>query len=543
MKFLKRVAAVAAAALTAVGIVCAGSVAVSASPLNESTILPAAESPLYTVSMSAQPSVPEQGKEMILSINVTPKSGTTIKQVDFELNFNTTDFEYLKTVHPDIDDSGAGVGRIKFSRVSNSIRPTISGEVLQLKFTAKLPSGKIRFNNTKVVDSNNNDITTVGEWRDFSGSAVCDHNYNRTERVITSPTCTQDGTNGFYCSNCGSLIDTKTVKALGHDWDRTKATYTTLPNCTNNGTVSIPCKRTGCKETQTETVPALGHDWGQWQLTKAASGNQMGQETRECKRCNAKETRNSSSTGPVVTTTVSGTTAPQVSIVPTILIDEPTGVRLDFKAGAVANDAKLTVKTLAQTSNLITYDITLMRGDQPVQPSSTLYITIDLPSSMKGENFYVYRDNNDGTYTDMLATYISGDNVNRVSFMTGHLSEYIITTERREDVVNAAATSTTAATSAPAATTAATAATSATTPQVLFEETTTAAVSNTTAPPSSNAGPDVVIGTGGNNTNGGANVGNTNGGGTGKDNPSTGILAISIPLIAAAVGIFVAKKR
>ena len=144
-----------------------------------------------------------------------------------------------------------------------------------------------------------------------------------------------------------------------------------------------------------------------------------------------------------------------------------------------------------------------------------------------------------------------------VNFRTGHLSEYILTTEK---LIDTDALGTTAGTAtnppAPATTTPApsTAATTTRPSAVSFESTTPVATPDTTTPPavSSNTtttSPDVVW-DGTTPPPSTANTGNTgNTGNTVPDdksqdkNVSTGMLALSIPLIAAAVGIFVAKKR
>ncbi len=558
MKFLKKAACFAAAAAIAASTVCVNAYAADASQTNESAVLPAASEPnLYKVDMETDPSVPEAGKELTLKVIVSPLRNTRISKLNFEIGFDTGNFSYV----PDdgskqpIDDSKAGNGYILFSQSSDL--DIIKGTVLSLKFKVTNPTGEFYFNekNTIVLDKDGNDITDRGRWKPIRWDQCKHEKYE--QKVTKTPTCTEPGVMSYICSSCRVSFNSAEIPATGHDWDRTKAVYTQAPSCTSAGSISIPCKNKDCKDTLREAVPALGHDWSTWTVTRPATDKQKGQETRECKRCNAKETRDTDSSILVPPTT----TAPQVSILPTVLMDEKTGVRLDFKAGAVASNTELVVKKLGQTTNSATYDITLVRNGKTVQPSDTLYIAIDLPAEVKGNSFYVYRHNSDGSYTDMLASYSSGNGFSRVSFKTGHLSEYLVTAERRGDTTNSPATNTsdsTAATVPPAATT---------TPVIsggdfVFEfeddNTTTSPApatppsSDNTTPPNTGTGgtntdPDVIIGTDSSTGNGNTgNTGNTNGSGSDKSedaNVSTGILAISIPLIAAAVGIFVAKKR
>lgn len=559
MKFLKKAACFAAATAMAASTLCVNAYSADASQTNESAVLLAASEPnLYNVYMETDPSVPEAGKELTLNVIVTPLRQTKIGKLNFEIGFDTGNYSYV----PDdsnkllIDDSRASSGYILFSLSSDL--DIIKGTVLSLKFKVTNPTGEFYFSDGKgdkiVLDGNGTDISDRGRWTGIKWDQCKHEKYE--QKVTKAPTCTETGIMSYICSSCRVSFNSAEIPATGHDWDRTKAVYTQSPSCTASGSMSIPCKNKDCKDTLKETVPALGHDYGAWTVTRPATDTQKGQETRECKRCNAKETRDTNSSVLVPPTTSS----PQVSILPTVLFDEKTGVRLDFKAGAVAANTELVVKNLGQTTNSATYDISLVRNGKTIQPSDTLYIAIDLPSEVKGNSFYVYRHNSDGSYTDMLASYSSGNGFSRVSFKTGHLSEYLVTTERRTDVNNAPATNTsgsTAATVPPTATT---------TPAISsgdfvfeFEDSNTGSSdtapvtppsSNTTAPPPSNtdAPPDVVIstdGTSGNTANTG-HTGTTGGSDSDKsedDNVPTGILALSVPLIAAAIGIFVAKKR
>lgn len=559
MKFLKKAACFAAATAMAASTLCVNAYSADASQTNESAVLLAASEPnLYNVYMETDPSVPEAGKELTLNVIVTPLRQTKIGKLNFEIGFDTGNYSYV----PDdsnkllIDDSRASSGYILFSLSSDL--DIIKGTVLSLKFKVTNPTGEFYFSDGKgdkiVLDGNGTDISDRGRWTGIKWDQCKHEKYE--QKVTKAPTCTETGIMSYICSSCRVSFNSAEIPATGHDWDRTKAVYTQSPSCTASGSMSIPCKNKDCKDTLKETVPALGHDYGAWTVTRPATDTQKGQETRECKRCNAKETRDTNSSVLVPPTTSS----PQVSILPTVLFDEKTGVRLDFKAGAVAANTELVVKNLGQTTNSVTYDISLVRNGKTVQPSDTLYIAIDLPSEVKGNSFYVYRHNSDGSYTDMLASYSSGNGFSRVSFKTGHLSEYLVTTERRTDVNNAPATNTsdsTAVTVPPISTT---------TPAISsgdfvfeFEDSNTSTSditsvtppsSNTTAPPPSNTTPppDVVIGTDGTSGNT-ANTGHTdNTGGSSSDkseddNVPTGILALSVPLIAAAIGIFVAKKR
>ncbi len=64
----------------------------------------------------------------------------------------------------------------------------------------------------------------------------------------------------------------------------------TPANCTENGLKERVCTVAGCNEKETEEIPALGHSWGASKVTKAATCTEEGERTRECSRCQKKET-------------------------------------------------------------------------------------------------------------------------------------------------------------------------------------------------------------------------------------------------------------
>ena len=91
-----------------------------------------------------------------------------------------------------------------------------------------------------------------------------------------------------------------------------------------------------------------------------------------------------------------------------------------------AETTALNVEKLSAEETAITYDITLTVNEEIVQPSSAVTVKIPVPETMDGVQCKVYRQEADGTYTDMQATYQNGYMV----FTTDHFSTYILTTKR-----------------------------------------------------------------------------------------------------------------
>lgn len=83
----------------------------------------------------------------------------------------------------------------------------------------------------------------------------------------------------------------------------------------------------------------------------------------------------------------------------------------------------LSVQETAKTDDSVTFDISLTNNDTPVQPTAPVTVKIPVPATMDGSKCKVYRQEADGTYTDMQAIYQDGYMV----FTTDHFSIYVLT--------------------------------------------------------------------------------------------------------------------
>ncbi|MBQ8837572.1 MAG: S-layer homology domain-containing protein [Clostridia bacterium] len=151
-----------------------------------------------------------------------------------------------------------------------------------------------------------------------SVSSACDHNWVLDLTKCTSPTCTAEGSNAYYCSRC-SQTKSETVDALGHDYvtvsgkeatctadstvtekcsvcgderkDDTKAlghtyeeTKRTEATCSKEGSVTYKCSV--CKETKTESLATVDHDYTKF-ISSSATCTTKGQSTYQCSMCSA----------------------------------------------------------------------------------------------------------------------------------------------------------------------------------------------------------------------------------------------------------------
>ncbi len=102
--------------------------------------------------------------------------------------------------------------------------------------------------------------------------------------VIEEATCTTGGVyeEVYYCYVCGIELsrETKTLDALGHDWD--EWTVTKGASCTEDGEETRTCKHDRT-HVETRAIKAIGHDWSAWTTVTEPTENEDGLEVRTCK--------------------------------------------------------------------------------------------------------------------------------------------------------------------------------------------------------------------------------------------------------------------
>lgn len=100
-------------------------------------------------------------------------------------------------------------------------------------------------------------------------------------------TCESAGkTEGRHCSVCDKvLIEQKTVKATGHNWDEGKITKEA--SCERSGEIIYTCGN--CQKTKKEDIKAVGHKFDAWQTTSQADVFSPVIQTRVCSVCGKSE--------------------------------------------------------------------------------------------------------------------------------------------------------------------------------------------------------------------------------------------------------------
>lgn len=97
--------------------------------------------------------------------------------------------------------------------------------------------------------------------------------------TTTEPTCTQPGSIMTYCDRCHLTFSLESIPALGHN----TVTQTVAPTCTQEGVTMTYCDRCGMIFSTTDTIPALGHDYVMSVVEPTCESD--GGELYVCTRC------------------------------------------------------------------------------------------------------------------------------------------------------------------------------------------------------------------------------------------------------------------
>ena len=231
------------------------------------------------------------------------------------------------------------------------------------------------------------------------------HDYYVKERI--EATCTLEGKVVFECKRCKVTYEEAADK-LEHKWNEGYK-IVTQPTCTQEGIEAIVC--TVCdsaKEGSKRSIEKLPHKFTDW----STEGNKS---TRYCEVCNYTETKINTDGGDIEIE------APEQSDGTDFVVDEIVTGGKDYVVieEAVSNGTDNSWEVIKA------FDINLKNHDGVhVQPNGT--VKVKLPNDWsKDGNYKVYRVNDDGTLTDMNA-YRQGSHL---VFDTDHFSIYVIVGE------------------------------------------------------------------------------------------------------------------
>ena len=126
--------------------------------------------------------------------------------------------------------------------------------------------------------------TVCGESYRDSETAALGHAMGEWE-AVKAPTCTEAGEERRSCSRCGH-VETGVLEPAGHSYE----SVVTEPGCETVGYTTHTCTVCGDSYVDSETA-ALGHAMGEWEIVKAPTCTETGEERRNCSRCDSYESR------------------------------------------------------------------------------------------------------------------------------------------------------------------------------------------------------------------------------------------------------------
>ena len=113
-------------------------------------------------------------------------------------------------------------------------------------------------------------------------------------------------------------------------------------------------------------------------------------------------------------------------------VDSATGISVAEKDQNILPDgAEIKAEQLSAEDNKIVFDISLVKDGTAVQPNGEVAVKIPVPGGMDTSLLKVYREEADGTFTDMNAYFVNEYMV----FTTDHFSKYILTTEELSSAI------------------------------------------------------------------------------------------------------------
>ena len=129
-----------------------------------------------------------------------------------------------------------------------------------------------------------------GEWTsndDRTHSRTCRNESTHIEtelcsysKVVTPPTCTEQGYTTYTCSVCGHIYESDYTAKLEHNYKETIKP----PTCTEDGYTTYTCTVCG-NSYVADHVFALGHISSDWIIDARPTGLTAGSKHKECTRC------------------------------------------------------------------------------------------------------------------------------------------------------------------------------------------------------------------------------------------------------------------
>ncbi len=269
------------------------------------------------------------------------------------------------------------------------------------------------------------------DWTDLE-----EHSYELFES--RTATCTETGCDVYKCINCDDIKYVSTTEALGHSFENDICINCGMlksdclesnHNYANNEDKTWILTKSGAQSVAVtfsrDTFVERGWDYiyiyeGNDVLIGKYTGDELAGKRIVVLGDTVKIRLTSDSSG-----TRFGFMLSKVETNISQTIESGGVIVTEGKIGDFSSDTRLKVETLEAEDGQIKYDISLMQGENIVQPTVPVTVKIPVPDTIDGTQCKVYRQEADGTYTNMNAVYQDGYMV----FKTDHFSVYVLTAD------------------------------------------------------------------------------------------------------------------
>ena len=254
-----------------------------------------AEEASWTVKVTTDATEVKQGDTLVSTVSFETNPGFAAFELHLEFDKDVLEITSIEELNREAfpgsvifpNNKAENINEMSNGKVGMSYGSvediTTTGAVLKMTFKVK-DDAKIGKSEIKVIEENtdatNFDVEDVPvEVVNAEFQVECNH--TNLEKNTVEATCTEPGKIETVCNECGEVVSTEAIAALGHDFG--DYIVTKAPTCTEAGEETAKCSR--CEATDTKELAALGHDFGEYVVTKEATCTEPGEETATCTRC------------------------------------------------------------------------------------------------------------------------------------------------------------------------------------------------------------------------------------------------------------------
>ena len=254
-----------------------------------------AEEASWTVKVTTDATEVKQGDTLVSTVSFETNPGFAAFELHLEFDKDVLEITSIEELNREAfpgsvifpNNKAENINEMSNGKVGMSYGSvediTTTGAVLKMTFKVK-DDAKIGKSEIKVIEENtdatNFDVEDVPvEVVNAEFQVECNH--TNLEKNTVEATCTEPGKIETVCNECGEVVSTEAIAALGHDFG--DYIVTKAPTCTEAGEETAKCSR--CEATDTKELVALGHDFGEYVVTKEATCTEAGEKTAICTRC------------------------------------------------------------------------------------------------------------------------------------------------------------------------------------------------------------------------------------------------------------------